>query len=55
VIIKTQHEVTAAVLSELQRSEDPRFKQIMTAAVQHLHAFVRDARLTEMEFTRLAR
>ena len=50
VIIKTQQDVTAAVLAELERSTDPRFKQIMTAAVQHLHGFVRDAGLTEVEF-----
>jgi hydroxyquinol 1,2-dioxygenase len=50
VIIKTQHDVTAAVLSELERATDPRFKEIMTCAVRHLHDFVRDARLTEMEF-----
>ena len=50
MIIKTQQDVTAAVLAELERATDPRFKQIMGAAVQHLHAFVRDAKLTEMEF-----
>jgi hydroxyquinol 1,2-dioxygenase len=38
------------VLAELQRSADPRFKEIMAAAVTHLHGFVRDARLTEAEF-----
>ena len=50
MIITTQHNVTAAVMAELQRAESPRFKQIMTAAVQHLHGFVRDAGLTEAEF-----
>ncbi|MEJ8812763.1 dioxygenase [Variovorax ureilyticus] len=50
MIIKTQQDVTTAVLNELARSDDPRFKDIMTAAVQHLHGFVRDARLTEAEF-----
>jgi hypothetical protein len=38
------------VLAELERATDPRFKEIMTAAVQHLHGFVRDARLTDAEF-----
>jgi hydroxyquinol 1,2-dioxygenase len=50
MIVKTQHDVTAAVLAELERSTDERFKQIMTAAVRHLHDFVRAARLTEAEF-----
>jgi len=50
MIIESQHDLTAAVLAELQRADDPRFRQIMTAAVQHLHAFVRDAALTEAEF-----
>lgn len=50
MIIKNQQDVTAAVLAELQRAEDPRFRQIMTEAIRHLHGFVRDARLTEAEF-----
>jgi hydroxyquinol 1,2-dioxygenase len=50
VIIENQRDVTAAVLAELQRASDPRFKEIMAAAVTHLHGFVRDARLTEVEF-----
>jgi len=50
MIIRTQQDVTAAVLAELSRAESPRFKEIMSAAVEHLHAFVRDAQLTEAEF-----
>lgn len=50
MIIKNQHDVTAAVLAELQRADDPRFKEIMTAAVRHLHDFAREAKLTEAEF-----
>jgi len=50
VIIKTQNDVTTAALAELQRADDPRFKQIMRAAIEHLHGFVRDAKLTEAEF-----
>jgi catechol 1,2-dioxygenase len=50
MIIKTQSDVTAAVLAELQRADNPRFREIMTAAVRHLHDFARDARLTEAEF-----
>lgn len=50
MIIETQSDVTDAVLAELGRAADPRFRQIMTAAVTHLHAFVREAALSEAEF-----
>lgn len=50
MIIETQADVTAAVLAELERADDPRFRQIMSAAVRHLHAFVRETELTEPEF-----
>ena len=50
MIIRNQEEVTTAVLAEVERITDPRFKHIMTEAVRHLHGFVRDARLTEAEF-----
>jgi catechol 1,2-dioxygenase len=49
VIIERQEDVTPAVLSELQRAPDARFKEIMSALVRHLHAFARDVRLTEDE------
>jgi hydroxyquinol 1,2-dioxygenase len=48
--IRTGQDVTAAVLAELARAPDARFREIMTIAVRHLHAFVREARLTEAEF-----
>ena len=50
MIIENQHDVTTAVLSELQRAPDPRFREIMSAFVRHLHDFVREVRLTEEEF-----
>jgi hydroxyquinol 1,2-dioxygenase len=50
MIIENQQDVTAAVLSELQRAKDPRFREIMSAFVRHLHDFVREVRLTEEEF-----
>src|SRR5438445_11427825 len=50
MIIENQKDVTTAVLSELQRATDPRFREIMSAFVRHLHDFVREARLTEEEF-----
>lgn len=49
MIIEKQEDVTAAVLSELGRAPDPRFRQIMSALVRHMHDFAREVRLTEDE------
>ncbi len=50
MIIETQHDVTEAVLGEMHRTPDPRTKEILSSLVRHLHAFVRETRLTEKEF-----
>ena len=50
MIIQTESDVTKAVLRELARARDPRFREIMTSAVTHLHAFAREAKLSEAEF-----
>jgi hydroxyquinol 1,2-dioxygenase len=50
MIVKRPEDVTASVLSELERSDDARFREIMSSAVRHLHAWVREVRLTEAEF-----
>ena len=50
MIIRHQEDVTKAVLAELERSPNERFKEIMSIAVKHLHAFVREAKLTEAEY-----
>ena len=50
MIIENQEQVTEAVLSELERAKSPRLREIMSAAVRHLHAFARDVKLTEEEF-----
>jgi hydroxyquinol 1,2-dioxygenase len=50
MIIQTQEDVTPAVLSEIARAPDPRFREIMSAMVRHLHAFAREVKLTEAEF-----
>jgi hydroxyquinol 1,2-dioxygenase len=42
--------ITQAVVDRLSESDDPRFKQVMTSLVTHLHDFVRDVRLTEEEW-----
>ena len=42
------------MLAEIERAPDPRFREVMSALVRHLHAFAREVRLTEEEFqTRL--
>ncbi|HZQ73983.1 MAG TPA: dioxygenase [Burkholderiales bacterium] len=50
MIIETQDDVTQAVLGEMHRTPDERTKEILAALVKHLHAFVREVRLTEREF-----
>ena len=52
MIIRTQEDVTKAVLDEIARAPDPRFREVMSAFVRHLHAFAREVRLTEEEFQR---
>lgn len=50
MIIEREQDVTAAALAVMERTSDPRLRQIMVSLVKHLHAFVRDVRLTEAEF-----
>ena len=50
MIITRQEDITRAVLDELSRAHNPRFREIMSAAVRHLHDFAREAKLTEAEF-----
>src|SRR5947207_14471403 len=42
--------LTAAVIQRFNESEDPRFREIITSAVKHLHAFAREVNLTEEEW-----
>jgi protocatechuate 3,4-dioxygenase beta subunit len=50
MIIETPDDVTAAVLAEMHRTPDARTRELLALLVRHLHAFVREARLTEREF-----
>jgi hydroxyquinol 1,2-dioxygenase len=45
-----ENTVTDAALAQMADTSDPRLKQIMDAAVRHLHAFVRDVELTPAEW-----
>ena len=42
--------LTDAVVARLKKTKNPRLKQIMSAAVKHLHAFAREVQLTEEEW-----
>src|ERR1700752_2092493 len=50
MIIERQEDVTPAVLKELERAPNARFKEIMGAFIRHMHDFVRESKLTEEEF-----
>jgi protocatechuate 3,4-dioxygenase beta subunit len=50
MIIEKEADVTAAVLAGMTRTPHPRTKELLALLVKHLHAFVREARLTEREF-----
>ena len=49
MIIERQQDVTPAVLGEIARAPDARFREIMSALVRHMHDFAREVRLTEDE------
>ena len=46
----TEQNLVDAVLKKLEGAKDPRFKQVMTSLIRHLHAFVRETELTEAEW-----
>lgn len=50
MVVRTESELTPAVLAVMNRTEDPRLREILVAIVKHLHAFVREVRLSEVEF-----
>ena len=45
-----QNTITDAVLARHAQACDPRFREILTSLVTHLHAFAREVRLTEAEW-----
>ena len=46
----TEQKLVDAVLKKLESAKDPRFKEVMTSLIRHLHAFVRETELTEAEW-----
>lgn len=49
-MIRHESDVTPAVLAVLERTPEPRLREIMVSLTKHLHGFVREVRLTEPEF-----
>jgi catechol 1,2-dioxygenase len=47
-ILATQADVTPAVLKVMEQTTDPRLREIMVSLVTHLHAFIRDVKLTRI-------
>jgi catechol 1,2-dioxygenase len=50
MIIENQQQVTEAVLEVVNRTENPRLRELTAALVRHLHDFAREVKLTEEEF-----
>jgi catechol 1,2-dioxygenase len=50
MIIERQEDVTPAVLKELAKAPNPRFREIMGSFIRHIHDVVRETKLTEEEF-----
>lgn len=50
MIIEREQDVTTAGLAVMERTSDPRLREIMLSPIKHLHGFIRDIRLTEAEF-----
>ena len=50
MIVENQKQLTPFALEVMQRTPDPRLREIMTSLVTHLHGFIRDVKLSEREF-----
>src|SRR4051812_38506174 len=46
----TEETLTEAAIARLKDADNPRFKEILTSAIRHLHAFAREVQLTEEEW-----
>ena len=47
-----EERLTAEVVASFARTPDPRLKELLESLTRHLHAFIREVRLTEEEWTR---
>ncbi len=46
----TPENITDVVIEQMSTTSDPRMKEVMEAAVRHLHAFAREVKLTPAEW-----
>lgn len=46
----SENNLTAEVLRRMRKTKNPRLKQVMTAFIRHLHAFVREVKPTQEEW-----
>lgn len=53
MLIQKQEDVTEAVLAEMHRTPNARTRELLSALVKHLHAIIRETRVTEREFQAL--
>ncbi|MEU8032980.1 dioxygenase [Streptomyces sp. NPDC049099] len=49
---QVEDELVRTVLASFENTPDPRLKEVMQALVRHLHAFIREVRLTDTEWQR---
>lgn len=49
-MIRRYEDITPAVLATMERTKNPRLREIMVSLVKHLHGFILDVHLTETEF-----
>ena len=49
---RREEELVAAVLASVDGTPDARLRQVVTALVRHLHAFLREVRPTQEEWQR---
>ncbi|GGU32262.1 dioxygenase family protein [Lentzea flava] len=49
---RIEERLTAEVIASFANTPDPRLKELLESLTRHLHAFIREVRLTEQEWTR---
>jgi catechol 1,2-dioxygenase len=54
MIVRNPDDGTSDAVAAMERTADPRAREILVALVKHLHRFIRDVRLTEDEFRQAA-
>lgn len=50
MIVKNQTQLTEVVIKAMQGAADPRSAELMSSLIKHLHAFIKEVKLSEKEF-----